>query len=331
MRRLAIPLLALGLFLLVAPASAQPDKQPPGVFPTLPVSEAWGKLPPRKNPPLPEWAKMLAGPLPKTTAKMLELDYLQRTENPLGPVLSARIRLVVANSLGCKYGTAIARSDFVRAGLTDLEIEASEMFKPLPAAERVALAFAQKLTEEGHAITDKEFAELLKHFGPEKVTAIVHTVAYANFHYRILLGIGAKIESPIAPPLAMKFDVDAAKLTAPARPSWDDLESVAEGGLSVRLEWSKADSEELTRTLDKQKERTLRIPLPDKAAIEKLPPRERESAERILWNTVSSGYQPEMTRAWFACLSVYYEESKPDRVFTNSTFWVVTRTNDCFY
>ena len=88
---------------------------------------------------------------------------------------------------------------------------------------------------------------MLKHFGPEKVTAIVHTVAYANFHYRILLGIGAKGEPPIAPPLAMKFDVDAAKLTAPVRPSWDDLKSVAADGLSVRLEWSKADSDELTR------------------------------------------------------------------------------------
>ena len=75
----------------------------------------------------------------------------------------------------------------------------------------------------------------------------------------------------------------------------------------------------------------MRIPLPDKAVFEKLPERERDAAKRILWNTVSSGYQPEMTRAWFACLYAYYDEAKPDRVFTNSAFWVVTRTNDCFY
>jgi hypothetical protein len=43
------------------------------------------------------------------------------------------------------------------------------------------------------------------------------------------------------------------------------------------------------------------------------------------------GYQPEMTRAWFAVLYAFYDEAKPDRVFTNSVFWVVTRTNDCFY
>ncbi len=69
-------------------------------------SEAWAKLPPRKEPPLPEWAKVLAAPLPKTTAKMLELDYRHREKNPLGPMLAARIRLVVAHTLGSKYGVA---------------------------------------------------------------------------------------------------------------------------------------------------------------------------------------------------------------------------------
>ena len=88
---------------------------------------------------------------------------------------------------------------------------------------------------------------------------------------------------------------------------------------------------DLNKALEKQKERKLRIPLPDKSAYEKLSPREKESSQRILWNTVSMGYQPELTRTWFAPLYVFYEEAKVDRVFTNSVFWVVTRTNDCFY
>ena len=73
------------------------------------------------------------------------------------------------------------------------------------------------------------------------------------------------------------------------------------------------------------------MPLPDPKVFEKFPPREKEQAQKVVWMTVSSGYQPELTRAWFACLNAFYEEAKPDRVFTNSTFWVVTRTNDCFY
>ena len=38
-----------------------------------------------------------------------------------------------------------------------------------------------------------------------------------------------------------------------------------------------------------------------------------------------------MPRVWFAALYAFYDEARVDRVFTNSVFWVVTRTNDCFY
>jgi alkylhydroperoxidase family enzyme len=331
MRRFALPLLVL-FALACGSVSAQPDKPAPKpAFPALPEDEAWGKLPPRKTPALPEWARVTAGPLPKTTAKMLELDYHHREKNPLGPVLAAQLRWVVADTLGSRYGVAVAEADLERAGLNTSGGERGPKAGEEPKSVQVALAFAKKLTLEGHAITDKEFAELLKHFGPAKTTAIVHTVAYANFHNRVLLGLGVKGESPVAEPLALKFDLDAAKVKAPERPPWDDLKSVKSGGLSVRAEWGDKDFDRLNEILEDQKERKPRMPLPDKSVYEKLTPREQESSKKILWNTVSMGYQPELTRAWFAVLYTFYEEAKVDRVFTNSVFWVVTRTNDCFY
>ena len=331
MRVLFVPLLAAGVFATgLHPASAQPQEVAPmpklaAPFPTYLNDDAWANLPPPKNPQLPEWAKVLAGPLPKTAAKMLELDYLQREQNPLGPLMSAHIRDTVAKALDSKYGILVARIDADRA------IKAGDRLLPEPEAYRVAIAFAKKLTLEGHAITDKEFAEVLEHFGPAKTTAIVHTVAYANFHNRVILGLGVKGESPPLPPVAMKFDLDAAKVSAPSRPPWDDLKEVKAGGLSVRADWSEGDAEAMAKKLEAQKVRSLRMPLPDKSVYEKLTPKEQDSSKRILWNTVSMGYQPEMTRAWFACLYTYYTESSTDRVFANATFWVVTRTNDCFY
>jgi alkylhydroperoxidase family enzyme len=320
MRRFVIPIFAL--FALTVTASAQPEKPAPSKspFPALPDGEAWDKLPPRK-PALPEWARVLAGPLPKTTAKLLELDYLHRAKNPLDPVLAALLRATVAEALGCEYGKAEARTDL-------------ERIRPLPRdrrGDRLAAAFAKKLTLAGHAITDDEFAELRTHFGPEQTTAIVHTVAYANFRNRLVLGLGVKSESPPAEPLSVAFDLDAAKVKAPERPPWEDLKDAKGDGLAVRVAWSNAEFEQLNAALDKQKERNLRIPLPGKSAFEKLTPREQEASKKILWNTVSMGYQPELTRAWFAPLYAFYEEAKVDRVFTNSVFWVVTRTNDCFY
>jgi hypothetical protein len=329
MLRFLIPPFVVCAAALAAPG--QPDKppSPKSPFPALPEKQAWGKLPPTKKPELPEWARVLAGPLPKTTAKMLELDYLQREKNPLGPKMSALVRRQVAESLHCDYGIAAAKADLDRVRVSGPRI----VLTPAPpnCEETLALRFAKRLTEEGHAIRDEEFAELLKHFGPEKTTAIVHTVAYANFQNRILLGLGVKGESPVAPPVAVQFDLNDAKLKAPERPPWDDLKTAKGKGLSLRVEWGDKDADALKATLDKQKGRKLRIPLPDKSAYEKLSPREKESSAKIRWNTVSMGYQPELTRAWFAPLYAFYDEAKVDRVFTNSMFWVVTRTNDCFY
>ncbi len=280
---------------------------------------AWDRLPQPEAPPLPAWAVKLSASLPKTTARMLELDYLHRAENPLGNVLAARVRLAVAQALDSQYGIATATADLARAGVP-----------AEPGADAPAVAFARKLTTEGHAVTDAEFAAVLKQYGPERTTALVHSVAYANFHNRIVLGLG--VEPRADPPVMVAFD--AAKLAAvatPTRPPWDDVTKADHTGPRVSPAWSKAGPDALGSALAAQKDRTLRIPLPDPSRFEGLAGREREQAQKILWNTVSSGYQPKMTRAWFACLGAFYEESKVDRVFTKSMFWVVTRTNDCFY
>ena len=215
--------------------------------------------------------------------------------------MAARIRGIVATALGSTYGDQTALADLRRAGLGSQELFKGVNFS---APELAAFAFAKKLTEEGHAITDTEFAELLKHYGPEKVTAIVHTVAYANFHNRILLALGVKGESPVVPPARREVRLRRLRrpLPRPAR-SWDDLKTVTAEGPPVRVEWSEHDFDELNSTLERQKERKLRIPLPDKSRFEGLRrPREAAGRRRSLWKTVSAGYQPEMTRAWFACL-----------------------------
>ena len=75
-------------------------------------------------------------------------------------------------------------------------------------------ALRKRLTFTG---TDAEFAAILEAYGPERVVAIVHTVAYANFHNRILLGLGAGGD-PVPPAAAAFDDAGLAKVPTPARP-----------------------------------------------------------------------------------------------------------------
>jgi hypothetical protein len=51
-------------------------------FPQGSDEECWKKLPPTEKgggQALPSWAKALAGPMPRTTAALLRLDFVQRT------------------------------------------------------------------------------------------------------------------------------------------------------------------------------------------------------------------------------------------------------------
>src|SRR5688572_20059663 len=102
------------LFVLVLLAPGQPQ----GRMPMLSNDEAWKRLPgaPATAEPLPAWARMLAGPLPKSTAAMLQLDAMHRTGDGLHPRLRAKLRWAAAEANRCAYARAVAEADFQRAG-----------------------------------------------------------------------------------------------------------------------------------------------------------------------------------------------------------------------
>jgi alkylhydroperoxidase family enzyme len=305
---------------------------PSNRFPAAPTDAAWAMIP-RENPPLPAWARVLVQTHPRATGGMLEIDRLHRADNPLGPVLAAKLRYVAADALGCVYGRAMSLADLKRAGADAEEVRRLTDDHPSE-DERRLLAFGRQLTTAAYLVTDEQFAAVLKQIGPEKITAVVHTVAFANFQYRIIMALGVKVEpegSP--PPLAVRLDRDRRMtVKAPPRPSWDRfVNAVPKKNYDAPDDWKEVTFEQLEEHLATQKERSLRVPLPDPSRFDKLTPSLKRQAETIRWNTVSGGYQPEMTIAWFSTLGEYRADTQLDRVFGSTLFWVVTRTNDCFY
>lgn len=269
--------------------------------------------------PLPAWASVLAGPLPATTARMLRLDRTQRVGNPLGAHLAARLRLEVAATLGCEPVAAAAAED----------LRAAPAGRHATPTVALAVAFARRLTREGHAITDAEFAALLDAFGPEATTAVVHTIAYANFLCRIVAGLGVTGAMPV---VAVGTDEDAPTNPAIVPPRRRPTEVPTADVLApFALPWSDSDHARVCSLRDRQIERAPRIPMPGNERLEGLTGRAEQMAARVAWSRVGYGYQRELTRQWFACLYSFYEESRIDPVFENAMFWVVTRTNDCFY
>jgi alkylhydroperoxidase family enzyme len=297
--------------------------------------DAWKRIPPQ-YPALPVWARTLVSPLPKTTGAMLELDRLHRSENPLGPVLSAKIRWVAADALGCEYARRYAEADLKRAKVPQADIDAFLEGTDTPTdAEKLAFKFARKLTKAAYTVTDSEFERVLKAFGPEKTCALVHSLAYCNFHNRILLALRVEVEpnGPL-PPLEVPLDSEKRMTVAsPPRPDWGELKGAKPPKVPVRFAWTDDEDEtiDVLAAVETQKQRTVRIPLPDKAQFAELPADAKQQSENIVWMTVSMGYQPRMTAAWFTCLRAYQSEAKFNRLASNSVFWVVTRSNECFY
>jgi alkylhydroperoxidase family enzyme len=300
-------------------------------FPKLSNDDAWRRLP-RQNPKLPNWARVLAGSLPRTTAAMLELDAVHRAKNPLGPVVSGKLRWWAADALGCDYAKEYAEADLRRAGLADDELTALGDPRELSRGDRLLREFARKMSLAAHTVTDAEVAELIRRFGPGRVVGFVHTLAHANFQCRIFLALGVEVEpgGPL-PPSDVAFD-PAGKAEPPPRRAWKEITASAAGGSDERPDWLEGGSDAVRAAMEAQKRKVSRVPMPPEEALERLPAEAREQAKKIIWTRVSMGYQPALTKAWFDCMRTFQREARfDDRVFSGTVFWVVTRTNDCFY
>ncbi len=314
-------------------------------FNPLSDEESWSRLPVEKrtDEPLPSWAKVLAGPTPRLAANLLRLDYVHRAKSPLGPGMRARMRWVTARANHCAYTEAYALADARRAGLDAAAIDALRRgdWTGLPDAEKAALEFARKMTVASSTVSDNEFQTLVKQFGQKNVAAMVIMMAYSNFQDRLLLCLGSPLEAggPL-PPLDVivtpEPDSDPPKppTTQPSdltNPTGSDL-------FNDDLDWISVTYDELQEQLEHQRAKTGRVPEPSYDEVYRDWPADVPKAEprptRIIWNLVCSGNQPEMASAWMACgrsRAATSEKFRLDPVFSNTLFWVITRSINCPY
>jgi alkylhydroperoxidase family enzyme len=317
-------------------------------------AEAWKKLPAAEEgygQPLPAWARVLAGSLPKTAAAMIELDHAQRAESPLPPRLRAKLRWVAARADRCDYALAYARADYLRAGgrAEDLDDLPGRLAR-LPEAERLALELVRQLMEAAYTVTDAQVARLVQLYGEKQVVAIVLVAAYASFQDRLLLALNVSLESngPL-PPIKARFRKPApASKPAPPEKEGGKAKEAPRQKLSAPVkdppavptqvddpEWTAASFDTLRERLARQTERRrARVPTPDWETFrDKIPPdvSDPDRPIRIRWSRICYGYQPGLSVAWIRGLRAFRQESDLDMIQQESMFWVVTRSLQCFY
>lgn len=328
-----------------SPATAEP------LLPVLDSKDAWACLGPAEqgsDSPLPVWARMLARPIPRTTEAMLEFDYIHRTQSPLHPKLRATLRYVIAETNRCDYTRQTALLDLQQAGATPQQLgwlqESPPLYEHLSAEEQRAVELVRMLTTKASEVTDEQFAEIVQAFGEEQTTAIVLLTAGANFQDRLLLAlcIPAEPAGPL-PPAEIFFKRDVPAETLPPAPERKQLrlnEPLPSLGTTTApaVDWDLLSWDDLQQSMEKQKQRPGRVTVPtNEEYLEKIgsldPARYavRNRPTGVIWTRVCSGYQPLLAAAWSQCTSSFRDDAKPDRVFQECLFWVVTRSIDCFY
>lgn len=318
---------------------AQEKAQKKCRLPVLDDDEAWRRLPRLEDVAarrLPIWARALAGPLPQTTAAMLELDYLYRTSDAIDPRLHAKLRWVAAEANRCAYSQQYAESDLMTAGMTRAEVDQWKSgLDSLKGKEQQSVRFAHDLTLEADTITDEEVAALVAAYGEEQVVAMVLQIAYANFQDRLLLALNVDVEpdGPLRPP-ATRFAAPAVGLSIAAERTKPKEEKLASLPIDLGSEWPAFTFEQSVRGMEQQRARPGRVTVPEwKDVYPRLPPGlySLDRPVRIKWSLVVMGYQPKLGPAWLKCLRMFGREANQDRVFEETLFWVITRANRCFY
>jgi alkylhydroperoxidase family enzyme len=293
---------------------------------------------------LPVWIRAMSVSLPKTAAAMLELDYAQRVESTLPPLLRAKLRWIAADANRCDYAKAYARFDYMQAGGKAEDIDAvRERLDKLPEAERLALVLVRQLVEAAYSVSDEQVARLVELYGEKQVVGIVLVAAYANFQDRLLLALGAAIEDggPLPP---LKVHLLPPKASSNANGKEDKRVRVGSPPaanpppIPQKLddpEWTAMSFDALRERLSKQIARQkARVRIPDWETVHANLPAdmpERDKPIRIQWSLLTYGHQPRLTAAWLGGLRALRDDCDLDRVFCNSMFWVVTRSLQCFY
>jgi alkylhydroperoxidase family enzyme len=192
------PVLLIVIALLPLALMAEVVEGSESRFPLRNDDECWKRLPPTEKgggQALPSWAKALAGPMPRTTAALLRLDFVHRTCSPLDAKLRAQMRWVAAHANHCAYAESYAAFDAIRAGLNERSrLLAGSDWSSFPAEEQRAFAFARKLTRYPGRISTEDINSLKHDLGADRALFLLMYACRCNYMTRISNGFQLSLE-----------------------------------------------------------------------------------------------------------------------------------------
>jgi len=268
--------------------------------------------------------------LPRTTAALLQLDYLHRAASPLDPQLRSKLRYEVATANRSLFGQAVALADLRRAGLSPVEIDAWRHDELRSAfEERLLLSFARSFSLHADAIEDRDLAGLISRHGIQSAVAIVLNLAFANLHDRVLadLFVEEDLDEP-APPVFVQFNLKIETDLTP--PEWGVARSSIDPASAFPGALDPADLP--TEHFGRVSPLFDRGSVPDDMQLEW--DRHGSAPETLPLSIVSRlvalGHQRQMAMEWNACIHCLVDEARREPRFAGVVRWVDAQSLGAF-
>ncbi len=123
------------------------------------------------------------------------LGFFQRRSFPVGSTLRSLVSIRIAQLNGCHFCVDLNSYNFMQAAGAEqkaAEVERWHESSLFSDRERVALEFAEAVTERCAAVDGRQITALRAHFTEDEITALTAWVAFQNMSAKFNAALGAE-------------------------------------------------------------------------------------------------------------------------------------------
>ncbi len=132
----------------------------------------------QKDQPVPKWVQVMANN-PQVLAGFMQVFQATMDESPLPRILKWKVAQAVSDLNQCEYCVDVTHSQLKQFGLSDEEVESLE--QTLNEKEKVAIDYAQVVTEEAYKIEPKMMKKVKQHFNDAELVELTAVIGLFNF------------------------------------------------------------------------------------------------------------------------------------------------------
>jgi alkylhydroperoxidase family enzyme len=135
--------------------------------------------------PVPQWVCLLANFRKAGIARAVSLRAAEE-KGDVKPLLKAQLSWIAAREDRAWYALGSAKQRLMAMGCSEDDVYALDgAWDAYTAGERAAFSLARKLTAAPDLVTDKDVADLRKHYSDKEVVQLIHYVTVKAFFNRV--------------------------------------------------------------------------------------------------------------------------------------------------